>query len=199
MTHLRDLLIRSPAFGSQGRILAPCPHLKPCPLGERPTSRTKRHQDWCWFRHRWDPPKQLAKLSSRVLDVLDYSYVLFQKGPTSQSPLRVAAEEKFHMEARVVSDVIPVNMNVKTKQFLETNLLPTENKPLIKGEKPFSVENVSGKVLLCTHKGVLEAGLVLRNKKEGITSRRGTALISLTTFSHRIRERGPGERNSDRP
>ncbi len=91
------------------QIISPCPHQYLCPLG--PNSPRK---DWCWFYHRWDPPKELKQIDSKTkIDhhVLNLFYLFFKK-----------TKEKNEVSySRVVSDPIPLKMNETLFKLLFCN------------------------------------------------------------------------------
>ncbi|RDB36988.1 MAG: hypothetical protein DCC88_02355 [Spirobacillus cienkowskii] len=135
-------------------IVSPCPHNKKCPLSGK-TSR----QDWCWFKHSWNPPKTICLIDKYTkLDhyELNYSYLIFQKGIYKKLDLYFA---------RAVSDEfrIRVDSNKNLATYIKNNLVSGNFEEF---NDILHNKNGINKVLLCTKEGDLESAYVVADESQ---------------------------------
>lgn len=161
---------------SDGQIVSPCAHSKPCPL-----SSNSSRKDWCWFRHAWNTPKAIAlidKFSKLDHYELNFSYLLIQKN-TVQS-----AENFF---ARCVSDEFAIEGKANKAQieYFKNNLVSGEKEEFL---KMMDYDGGLNKILLCTNEGQLESAFVIADPSQK-EYRRGRRVKSDTELYMRAKER----------
>ncbi|MBX9703727.1 MAG: hypothetical protein K2X39_06205 [Silvanigrellaceae bacterium] len=141
------------------KVIGPCLHDKPCPLGEH-----SGRKDWCWFRHSWNPPlllSLLGKYSKIDYYELNFSYLMLKNENISRDHHVDLVHSALPSSlARCVSDPFAVDLfkSNKLMQYVKNNVLTAYGTSSLEDlEKKMNPEERIQKVLLCTIDGMLES------------------------------------------
>jgi ribosomal protein RSM22 (predicted rRNA methylase) len=126
----RLMAVRRRLIELEGRVLAPCPHERECPLVE---------PDWCHFSVRLSRSRDHMRMKGGTLGYEDekYSYLVVARpgigAPASGRVLRRPEENKFS-----------VTLAVCAPDGLETRVVPSRDKPTFKASKKLQWGDATG-------------------------------------------------------
>jgi ribosomal protein RSM22 (predicted rRNA methylase) len=174
LVELRDQVLQQ---GSELKLLSPCPHTLPCPLGAN-----MKRPDWCWFRRTFKAPPFQLELDQRTqIDHQDlaFSHLLFVQKPAQRNaPWAVC-----------VSDPIPmgdVEGQQKREIYFRSNRRPESAS--VTDARIAHLAIHGAKTKLCSQSGELLAGI-----SEGVAAplrhRRGDEIHNGDEFELIIQER----------
>ncbi|MEY4066362.1 MAG: hypothetical protein RIR26_2570 [Pseudomonadota bacterium] len=153
LSELRDHILTGTSLATK-KIIAPCPHERPCPL-----SPSMNRLDWCWFRSKFPPPIFQLELDAKSkLDHTELAYCYFlisEAGSTT----------KKKPWAICVSDEMPAGKEEQREKRATYFKKNASGITLLSDEMINELAEHGQKTKLCTAEGSLLGGLRQRTEQ----------------------------------